>query len=439
MNTDIIKTLNYIKRNGPVKTYYAIRERLRDNKTDEYDYVPLSEEKRLDEIRESLNIDVPVSILVPAYNTDEKFLRELIGSVTAQTYGKWELVIADASLTDSVKNVAESFQDKRIVYVPLKENLGISGNTNEGLKHCTGEYIGLLDHDDLLTRDALYEMVKCILEARTNGNKLQLLYSDEDKTNAETTQFFEANIKPEFNYDLLLSNNYICHFLMVDGDLARRTPFRSEYDGAQDHDFILRCVADIRKEYGDHYEDHIGHVGRVLYHWRCHEESTSANPASKTYAYDAGKRAVADHLKNAGVEAVVSDSEHVGFFKVSYEPDIFSQRKDVCALGCRILDKKGLVRDGVYDKDGNVMFYGLSRHDSGGRLHRASCSMEVPYISVLGMIPNKEASDLFNELLNKEKDSSNIDYKKLSMEFCRIMKDRGYRFVYDPDTVVKGK
>ena len=438
MNTDIIKTLNYIKRNGPVKTYFAVKERLRDKKTDNYTFAPISEEERLSQISESLSGKIKISVLVPAYNTDEAYLRAMIESVICQTYGRWELVIADASTDAKVKSVTEEYSDDpRIVYIPIEKNLGISGNTNEGLKHCSGDYIGLLDHDDLLTNDALYEVVKSIKSAEDSGIELHALYSDEDKTNSENTQFYEANIKPKFNLDLLLSNNYICHFLVTERHLAQSIGFRSEYDGAQDHDFILRCVTSLRQKYGKGYRDHIHHIPKVLYHWRCHEESTAMNPKSKSYAYDAGKRAVRDFLLQEGITANVSDMEHVGFFRVAYEPDIFSQRSEVCAVGCRILDRSGKVKDGVYDENGDVMFKGLKRYDSGGRLHRASCAMEVPYISVLGMIPNKEASEVFKKLLNEA--GSDPDYKALSMDFCRTMKKRGYIFVYSPDTVVKGK
>ncbi|MCR4850314.1 MAG: glycosyltransferase [Lachnospiraceae bacterium] len=439
MNADIVKTLNYIKRNGPVRTYYAIKERLRDRKNNDYVYSPIGEEQRLDQISNSLSMDVKISVLVPAYETPQKYLRELIESVIAQTYGKWELVIADAGSSDTVRTVTGSYQDERIVYVHLDGNKGISGNTNEGLKHCTGDYIGLLDHDDLLTVDALYEIASRIEKDRDNGIKTQVLYSNEDKTNADGSDFFEVNVKPKFNLDLLLSNNYICHFLVSEASLARKIGFRSDYDGAQDHDFILRCVSELQHEYGPSCERYIAHLDRVLYHWRCHEGSTAANPRSKEYAYESGRRAVSDYLKKAGIDAEVTHSEHVGFFKVQYRPDIFSQRKDVCAMGCRILDRKGRVKDGVYDEDMNVMFLGLDAHDSGGYLHRASCCMEVPYISVLGMIPGKEASAVLNELLEREDRGTDIDYRKLSVEFCRIMKERGYRFLYDPETTVRGK
>ncbi|MCR4990043.1 MAG: glycosyltransferase [Lachnospiraceae bacterium] len=437
--SNVVKTLNYIKRNGPVKTFYAIKERLRDEAEDKYEYVPISEETRLDQIRESLGADIKISVLVPAYETPKEYLKALIDSLIAQTYGNWELVIADGSASGVVTKTVNEYSDTRINLVKLSENKGISGNSNEGLLHCTGDYIGLLDHDDLLTADCLYEVAKKIRASRTDGIESQLLYTNEDKTNAENTTFYEANIKPKFNLDLLLSNNYICHFLVVKSELAKEVKFRSEYDGAQDHDFILRCTGSLQDRYGREYEKHILNISKVLYHWRCHESSTALNPTSKLYAYEAGKRAVSDYLAGRGMEATVSDLPHMGFFRVDYEPDIFTVREDVCALGCRILDKNGRVKDGVYDENGDVMFKGLSRHDSGGRLHRASCRMEVPYISVLGMLPNAEAEKVFKELLNREDSSKETDYKKLSMEFCNIMKSRGYRFVYDPDTVVKGK
>lgn len=151
------------------------------------------------------------SILVPTYRTPENYLREMIDSVLAQTYGSFELILADASGDESVKQVVDTYEDKRIRYIRLAENKGISGNTNEALKHATGLYTGLLDHDDLLTPDALYENAMAIAEARSRGIRPQLLYSDEDKCDENGENYFCPHKKEEFNLDLILSNNYICH------------------------------------------------------------------------------------------------------------------------------------------------------------------------------------------------------------------------------------
>mgnify|MGYP005970347791 FL=1 len=147
--------------------------------------------------------------MVPTFETREEFLRALINSVLAQTCGSWELILADASKTDRVSEVVKEYTDSRIRYHRLKENLGISGNTNEALKTATGEYVALLDHDDLLTEDALFECASVIEAYRKDNLELRMLYSDEDKCNSNGTSFYEVNRKPEFNLDLILSNNYI--------------------------------------------------------------------------------------------------------------------------------------------------------------------------------------------------------------------------------------
>lgn len=436
MNSNLLKTFNYIKRNGMIKTSYAVVERLRENKSFSYTYSTISEEERLTQIEKSLDYSATFSILVPSYETAPTYLKALIDSVLAQTYSKWELIIADASSTDVVLSTVQDYSDKRIVYVKLDENKGISGNSNEALKYCSKEYIGLLDHDDLLCPDALFENAKKIEEAKQNNITLQMLYSDEDKTNTENTLYFEPNIKPGFNLDLLLSNNYICHFLVIRADLIKKIAFRSEYDGAQDHDLILRTVAKLKAE-SENYEENISHIAKVLYHWRCHDKSTASNPMSKKYAYDAGKRCVEDFLKEAKISATVTELPHVGFFRVNYEPDIFSQRKEVCAIAGRIIGKKSKVTGGVFDENRKVMFEGLSKHSSGGYLHRASCQAEVPYIDVRAMKANKQGMKVYDELVKRYGDK--LSTKELSFKFCDVMKEHGYKFVYDPEIVIKGK
>ena len=445
--SDISKTINYIKRNGLSKTFSAVSERIREKMNDHYAYTPISEEERLDQISKGLTEkEITFSILVPVYETPEKFLREMTESVISQTYPSWELIVADSSSTDNVKKVMETYKEPRIRYIRLNENKGISGNSNEALKYCTGEYTALLDHDDVLTVDALFKMAENIRKYRENGIKLHMLYSDEDKTDAETSRFFDANIKPDFNLDLLLSNNYICHLLVLLTEDIKALNFRSEYDGAQDHDLILREVSHLKHEFPNNgneaYDKYIKHIGKVLYHWRCHSASTAANPGSKAYAYDAGKRAVSDFLSRENIKATVSELPHVGFFRVNYENDIFAERPEIGAVGYRILDKNGRVKDGVMDENGDVMFLNLKRNDSGGSLHRAACQMLVPYVSVLGMLPNHEGSKLLRELLNGGEfrdESGETDYHALSIRFCDIMKERGFKFLYDPETVIEGK
>lgn len=432
------KTINFIKRNGLVQGFYAVKERLLERKKEPYIFVPISEEERLLEESMASSFDVSFSVLVPAYETNKEYLKALVDSLIGQTYPKWELVIADASSSLVVKTAVDEYADSRIKYIKLPKNDGISNNTNEGLKHCTFEYTALLDHDDILTNNALFEFAKCISENRAKGTDLKVIYSDEDKTNSDNTQYFEPNIKPSFNLDLLMSNNYICHFLCLETSLLKELGFRKEYDGAQDHDLLLRAVSHLKADIGSQYKESIGNVSKVLYHWRCHELSTAANPKSKEYAYKAGKRAVEDFLLRENIKGKVSELPHVGFFYVEYENDIFVQRKDVGAVGARIVDSHGIVVDGVFDDNKEVMFKGLNRHFSGGYLHRASCQMEVPYVNVASMIPSDEAVVVLSKLVNEEPELSK-DMKALSIKFSDTMRKKGYIFVYDPKVIERSK
>ena len=266
---------------------------------------------------QAADTDPLVSILVPAFHTPTRFLEELIDSVEAQSYQNWELVIADAGAADdagdgegSVRSVTAEREKKdcRVRYVPLADNYGIAENTNRAIAAARGVYIGFLDHDDLLEPDAIYEMMRA---AREKG--ADMLYSDEDKVSADGSKHFQPHFKPEFNLDLLRSNNYITHFLVVKKALAEEAGgFDPELSGAQDHDFIFRCA---EKAEG------IARVPRILYHWRTHEASTADNPMSKTYAYEAGKKAVEGSLRRAGEKGTVELLPDFGFYRVRYPVD----------------------------------------------------------------------------------------------------------------------
>ena len=278
--------------------------------------------------------DAPqISIVVPLYCTKETFLREMIASVQAQSYENWQLCLADASpregenCPETGRIVAEyAAQDKRIVYAALAENLGIAENTNAAIALATGDWIAFMDHDDLLAPDALYEAVLLMRRGSRRGTPAEcagllhpqeqdavyeLIYTDEDKVDMEGNVHFQPHLKPDINIDLLRSNNYITHFTMVSRALYSHVGgLRAEFDGAQDYDFILRCVEQAQA---------VGHVPRILYHWRSHQESTSSNPFSKQYAVDAGRRAIVEHLKRTGVRGEVTATKDMGFYTVRYE------------------------------------------------------------------------------------------------------------------------
>lgn len=313
----------YMARNGVRAAVYKVIERLeRDDSELAYsqDVFDLIADKEQAEYERSVDFThrYKFSVIVPAYETGEKHITEMIKSVLTQTYDNVEICIADASVTDDVEKAVKAFGTGKIKYRRLAANGGISENTNEALKMADGEYVLFVDHDDILTGNALFEVMN-VLEAGlvSDGgiltNRVKMIYSDEDKCDENRTVYFDHHIKPDFDIDLLRTNNYICHLLVVRRELAMSVGgFRKEFDGAQDHDFILRCSEKLSA-------DEIKHIDKVLYHWRSHESSTSTNPDSKLYAYEAGKRAVSEHLKRLNIQAEVTDTEHLGFYRVKYK------------------------------------------------------------------------------------------------------------------------
>ena len=248
------------------------------------------------------------SILVPVYNTPIPYLREMLDSVRNQTYQKWQLCIANANPeNEDVARILNQYieMDKRIQVVNVPENLGIAQNTNKALSIAKGDYIGLLDHDDMLAADALFEVAKTI-----NDKNADVIYTNEDKITMSGEKHFQPNFKPDYNLDMLRSNNYICHFFIAKASLMKEIGgFRGEYNGAQDYDMIFRCTERA---------DNIVRIPKVLYHWRMHEQSTAENPESKRYAFDAGKKVIEDHLKRCGESAEVQMTEYPGFYRVKY-------------------------------------------------------------------------------------------------------------------------
>ncbi len=443
------KTVHYLKRHGVKQAYYAARERMEQEKADTYCFEPVSEDELRMQKEKSSNFSVKFSILVPAYETDKSYLREMIDSVLAQSYENFELILADASKTDVVQETVKEYTDSRIKYKRLAQNGGISANTNYALMYATGDYAGLLDHDDLLTKDALYEMAACIEKAAEENEELQLVYSDEDKCDASATSFYEANRKPKFNLDLILNNNYICHFTVIKRQLFQELQLRSVCDGAQDYDLVLRVVNQLLgkdKKRSQLKELPIVHIPKVLYHWRCHEASTAQNPESKRYAYDAGKRAVEDFLRAREWNGKVSHSRHLGFYRVDYEPDLLVNRPDTALIGGRLLDKNDKIAGGIYTKEGEALFYGLHKEYSG-YLHRAALQQEAEMIDIRCMKASKEAEAILEEILGlpylkhpqtgrfhwRDCLKEDADYLGISKKLCEKVREKKMRIVWDPE------
>lgn len=269
--------------------------------------------------------DVKFSILMPLYNTPEKFLRQAIESVMDQTYEGWELCLADGSDEEHayVEQICREYMEKdkqylrpssslycRIVYKKLQKNEGISGNTNACLSISSGNYIALFDHDDVLHPSVLYEYMKVICEKGAD-----YIYCDEAtfKGNSTIDDMITLHFKPDYAPDNLRANNYICHFSAFARRLLDGTElFRSEFDGSQDHDMILRLTVRAKC---------VVHVPKLMYYWRSHAGSVASDISAKSYAIDAAKGAVAAHLTAQGFKnfEITSTKAFETIFQIKYE------------------------------------------------------------------------------------------------------------------------
>ena len=458
---NFIKTIRYFKKNGIRHTYYAAKERLEEERKADYYYREPSEETLAKQREESSAYSYLFSIVVPAYETDEAFLCGMIESVYRQSYDRWELVIVDAGSSDvverTVRRIMSERDGERIKYKRLTENRGISANTNEGIELASGDYIALLDHDDFLAPDALFHMASALSRARQQGIDPAILYTDEDKYDNNAGYYISPHRKQAFNLDLLLSNNYICHFMAVEARLLKKLKLRDKYDGAQDYDLVLRIVGELCKELPmQKLPEYIIHIPQVLYHWRCHVGSTADNTASKSYAYEAGKAALEAFCAERGWRVEVKHSLHLGFYDITYLPDIPAVRKDVGIVGGRLLDGHKRICGGAMGSDGSCMYEGLYREYSGGSTHRAALKQDVAVADIRCMQVRPELRGEFEHITGityteriircgrgrtgrqfRIADVSGIScdeegYRKLSIELGRAAAKSGYSVVWDP-------
>lgn len=251
-----------------------------------------------------------ISIATPVFNTTKSMLIDMLQSVICQTYENWELCIADGgSSKPYIRIVLKKYADKdpRIKVKFLDENKGIAGNTNEAISLASGDYIGLLDHDDVLAPFALFESVKAINE----NPDVDFLYSDEDKISENGKKRSHPFFKPDFSPDILRSCNYISHFLVVKRNLGEAVGwFRDGFEGSQDYDLILRASENARK---------IEHIPKILYHWRIHSGSAAMDTDNKVYAYRSGEKCLEEQLKRIGLRGSVYRDGNTGCYRTTYE------------------------------------------------------------------------------------------------------------------------
>ncbi len=448
MAGNLKKTYRYLRRNGVGPAILAAAERLLEERQQKgYAWQAPLEEELEHQRREAASWEKPplFSIAVPAYETPSLYLKELLDSLQAQTWPYWELVLADAGSGGGVEEAARQRGDERIHYHRLPCNGGIAENTNAALREAKGDYIGLLDHDDFLAPDALYHMACAVRERERAGGRALLLYSDEDKYeetgNGGAGRFYEPHRKRDFDLDLLLSNNYICHFLVMEAGLMKELEERSGYDGAQDYDLVLRAVGRLMDE---GREDGIVHLPLILYHWRCHQASTAANPASKSYAYEAGRRALEDFCSGRGWKAEVTHLRHLGYYRVSFQGDILAARPDLGAVAGPLPPVRGRLNSGIYEEAGRETRSGeakrqpedLSMRYSGlptgftGPFHRAVLPQEAEAADIRTMRVRPEFQEELDRALSALRRGA--DPVRASWEFCALIRAKGLRVRWDP-------
>ncbi len=308
------KGLTYIKANGIKSTLYKIYSGNVPPSVQEKDAYSIwisrnepSKEELVIQRQAKFKLNPLISIVVPTYNTPINFLIDMIESVENQTYSNWELCIADGG-SENIKDIKKILnKHKKIVYKVLQTNEGIAGNSNEALSLANGEYVALLDHDDILPPFALYEVIKAINE----NPQCDFIYSDEDKFEKVNDKRFDPHFKPDFSPDTLMSYNYITHLSVIKTELIKKIEgFRDGYNGSQDYDLILRATENANC---------IIHIPKVLYHWRIHENSVSLNPQSKIYAYESAINALNSHLERNKIIADVEHGAFLGSYKINYK------------------------------------------------------------------------------------------------------------------------
>ncbi len=317
IRSNIEKVKFYIKRYGFFSTLKKVFKRIfkikENRKTNQEAYQiwiekNIPNEDELEKQKTTKFIYAPkISVVVPMYNTDEKFFQDLIESLNNQTYANWELCLADGSPKKN-ENLEKYYEkNEKIKYNFLGKNEGISENTNEAIKMATGDYVGFLDHDDILSEEALFQVVKVI----NQDLKTDFIYTDEDKID-ENYERFEPYFKPDYSPETLECNNYITHFVVVKKEIIEKVgKLNSEFNGAQDFDFVLRATKVANK---------IKHISKILYHWRVHKNSTAYIADTKNYAFEAGKKVIEADLKREGKSATVEFGQEVpGIYKIKYE------------------------------------------------------------------------------------------------------------------------
>ncbi|MBE6013806.1 MAG: glycosyltransferase family 2 protein [Lachnospiraceae bacterium] len=311
--TSVKKGLKVWKNEGYSVFKYKLKARKSDNANYEKWIKKIEDERHIELVNKSYPLRPLISVLVPVYNVKSQLLEECLDSVINQSYDNWELCVVDdcSTMEETVSTLKRYENRERIKIAYRSENGHISRTTNQALDMATGDYIALLDCDDLLSRDALLEVVNVINE----NNEAEFIYSDEDKVNEEGTMRFEPYFKPDWSPDTLMSLMYTCHLgvfkkSVIDG----LGGLRIGYEGSQDYDLVLRMMEVVDYK-------NIVHIPQILYHWRTRTESTAADISAKPYILEATKKAKEDACKRRGINARIEYIKETAQFRVRYLPN----------------------------------------------------------------------------------------------------------------------
>ena len=407
----------------------------------------LSAQRAYDWTEGSTVTPVKFSVVIPVFETPDNYLKEMLDSLLSQTYPYFEICIADGSRPGADKGkLLEEYgkRDARVRYRVLGDNLGISGNTNAALDMAEGDFVVLCDHDDVVPESALYECAKEISAVP----ECDCLYTDEDKLDVDGGGIFDPHFKPDFNIDLLRSVNYICHLfafrreLISSGKVAKFDP---DFDGAQDYDFIFRITENSRC---------IRHVPKILYHWRCHMNSTASNPESKLYAFEAGARAIRAHYDRVHPEiriAKIEKGEDYGiyhtYFDIVEEPliSVIIPNKD------HTDDLDTAIRSLLKGNYGNLEFIVVENNSTldKTRKYYEDIQKELPNVKVVryeekgfnfSKINNfgvKYASGRYLLFMNNDVEMINPDSIKEMLGYCQRddVGITGCRLLYEDDSI----
>ena len=366
-----------------------------------------------------------ISVIVTTYEPVIRYFEQTLISILSQTYGGYELIIADTSLSSGVRDTLDHYRDERIRYYSVPGNRGEASLINDAAHLAAGNYLCTVDVGDLLTKDALYEVFLCIM--RTGA---EILYTDEDHCDAAGKRFDRPNRKPDFNKDYLLSNNYMQRLLVFRRELFLALRLRDSFDGALTYDLVLRAP-----------KSEVRHVPMILYHRSSASEDAKMASREPDADIAAEKAALEDYFRVRSIRAAVSYTGRKGIYRIKYNPNIFACRSDVGILGGRVLSRTHKVVGGMFDSQGRVMYEGWDEAE-GGPMSRALTVQNAFAVDVRCMQVRPDLRGLYEEIVEKPGGDPNTDWRKDPQElrrrsilFCARVRELGYLIVWDPSYI----